>query len=76
MYTLLVILIGLIVGYLVGFDTLDEFPTDLSFKSTFIEGAMNAVTFAVGAVLVALVYARLREIKQGVGLEDLTEIFR
>ncbi len=44
-----------------------------------VQAAMSALVFGTGmafsAIVTALIYARLREIKEGIGLEDLAAVF-
>jgi len=40
-----------------------------------LEAALSAIINAFSAVFTALLYARLREIKEGLGLRDLAEVF-
>lgn len=40
-----------------------------------VQGLINAVVYGLGSILVALVYARLREIKEGVTVDQIAAVF-
>jgi hypothetical protein len=42
---------------------------------TVLELVTNGVVYAFGGIATGLVYARLREIKEGVGVEDIAAVF-
>jgi hypothetical protein len=41
-----------------------------------IEAAAGSIAYSIPAIMTALIYARLREIKDGIGVESLASIFR
>ncbi|GHC46939.1 hypothetical protein [Neogemmobacter tilapiae] len=40
-----------------------------------VMGLLSAVTYGLGSILVALIYARLREIKEGTSVRDIAAVF-
>ncbi len=64
-------LLGSIFGF--GIGALAETPSGISLY--LFQAATNAVMAAWGAVAVVVLYARLKELKEGLGMDDLAAIF-
>jgi hypothetical protein len=47
-----------------------------SILGVLIEAAAGSIAYSIPAIMTALIYARLREIKDGIGVESLASIFR
>jgi hypothetical protein len=45
------------------------------FLMTVSQTLANAIFYGFGGVVAALVYARLRELKEGLGIEDMANVF-
>ncbi|MEM8871790.1 MAG: hypothetical protein AAGE38_15420 [Pseudomonadota bacterium] len=79
-----IILVSLLLAYLVhvplmlmlGLDLI-AFPGTPNYTMTaIVQSFSSAIQYALLSIFTALLYARLREIKEGLGMEDLAEVFR
>ena len=79
----LIVVMGVIVGGLtiaILGTNFDAFTTPEVSLSTIIplfliQSIGNAIAYGFGSVIVALAFARLKEIKEGVGIDDLVSVF-
>lgn len=70
---IVIIIIALIIGGIIGF--LGAFSTGGYLFGGLFEIVINGVSYGFGGILVALIYARLREIKEGVGVDQIAAVF-
>ncbi len=77
LFILLSIVVGLLIGFVIGFG-LGTAPQDqgvIALAGSLIESVVNAVVYALGAVLVAVIYNELRIVKEGATAEQIAAVF-
>lgn len=77
-YVLIMMLIGAGVGFVISFietGLYSAIGTIGLYVGAAIEGVLGGYFYAIGAILAAEVYARLREIKEGATTNELAEVF-
>lgn len=76
----LTVLIALVINLpflaAIGFDFIVLPGVPIFTISSVLQSLASAVQFALLSIFVALLYVRLREIKEGLGAEDISEVFR
>ncbi len=72
---LCLVLVATVVGAAIGFVSGFVFGTT-SLLAMVLEAIGNGLTYGIFSIAVALIFARLKEIKEGIGVADLVEVFR
>ncbi len=74
---LLVVLtiIQALLGALLGFGFAAAFTGTSGLFYMLFQGAVSSVSYAIYACIIVMLYARLKEIKEGVGMSDLADVF-
>ncbi|MEM6972968.1 MAG: hypothetical protein AAF577_09185 [Pseudomonadota bacterium] len=72
---LFIMLVVLILAQLVLSLVTAAFAAISPFLAVFVDASLNAVPQALYSVAPVLIYARLREIKEGLGIEDVAKVF-
>jgi len=72
----LMMLIGFVIGGIAGAVLLSgSASTTNAIVFGFVMSAISAFAYGFGGIAVALVYARLREIKEGIGVDEIAAVF-
>ncbi len=68
-------IIQALLGGLLGFGFTAAFTGTAGLLYMLFQGAVSSVSYAIYACIVVMLYARLKEIKEGVGMSDLADVF-
>ena len=69
------ILIQSLLGALLGFGLTVMFTGTSGLFYMLFQGAVSSISYAIYACIVVMLFARLKEIKEGVGMSDLADVF-